>query len=417
MSGTVAARAHRATFWVIGLWAAFLAVEIVVITLGWTMPNQPMGDVYNVYEPWSLSALYGQVMGVTDPWVYPPLALVPMMIPRLLWGIDDYTFAWAMFVAVLNAIGFGALLSDATSRARRTAAVFWLLFMLAIGPVGHFRIDAVTVPIAVIAVLVLARHPAAASALLAVGAWIKIWPGALLLAAFAVLRRRWTMVWPAAIVSGVICVAVIIAGGAGNLFGFLTMQSDRGMQVEAPASTPYLWATLMGLPGARIFFDSEIITFEVAGPGTAVLAELMTPLLVVAAAAISFYAWRRARRGVPERRLLPPVALALVLCFLVFNKVGSPQFHVWLIAPVVLWLLWDRRSAWPYAAAALLSALLTQLVYPLYYEHVLAAEPAALLLITVRNVVLVGLLVVTIAHIVRLPDAEPPGHHEASHSH
>lgn len=410
-------RRQRATFWLIGLWVAFVAVETAVIVLGWTGPNQPMGDVYNVYEPWSLGALYGQIMGVTEPWVYPPLALAPMMVPRLLWGIDDYTFAWAVFIVVLNAIGFGTLLGAATSRARRSAAVFWVLFLLAIGPVGHFRLDAVTVPIAVIAVLVLARHPAAASALLAVGAWIKIWPAALLLAAFAAARRKWVLVWPALAVTLFVCAAVIAAGGADNLFGFLTMQSHRGMQAEAPASTPYLWATLLGLPGARIFFDAEIITFEVAGPGTDVLSELMTPLLVVAAVALSVFALVRVRAGVSERRMLPPLALALVLCFLVFNKVGSPQFHVWLIAPIVLWLLWDRVSAWPYAAATLLSALLTQLVYPVFYDRVLAAQPAALLLLTARNVVLVGLLVMVVAHIVRLPGSGHPGLHEARDAH
>ena len=39
------------------LWIAFALVHLGVAWLGFLLPNQPMGDVYNVYEPWSLQAL------------------------------------------------------------------------------------------------------------------------------------------------------------------------------------------------------------------------------------------------------------------------------------------------------------------------------------------------------------------------
>ena len=43
----------------------------------------------------------------------------------------------------------------------------------------------------------------------------------------------------------------------------------------------------------------------------------------------AFKAWR----GASFVRLFPPLALALVLAFIVFNKVGSPQYMTWIIAP------------------------------------------------------------------------------------
>ena len=94
-----------------------------------------------------------------------------------------------------------------------------------------------------------------------------------------------------------------------------------------------------------------------------------------------------------------------VLTLIVFNKVGSPQFESWLIAPFVLWLVLDRRRAWPLAATALAIAALTQAVYPIAYYGLLIAEPFPVALLTARNAVLVGLLVWSVVRLVRVPAA------------
>jgi len=111
----------------------------------------------------------------------------------------------------------------------------------------------------------------------------------------------------------------------------------------------------------------------------------------------------KARRGAPVVRLLPPLALALVVALIALNKVGSPQFHDWLIAPLVLWIVLDRRRARPLAALALLSAALTQVVYPLLYGELLAAQPVAAAALTARNLVLVVLLVWAVVRVARVP--------------
>ena len=67
------------------LWGVFLAVHAVVAWLGWVLPAQPMGDVVLVYQPWSSAALGGgPVVGITESWVYPQLALMPMLLAQLL---------------------------------------------------------------------------------------------------------------------------------------------------------------------------------------------------------------------------------------------------------------------------------------------------------------------------------------------
>ena len=368
------------------LWVVFLLVHIGVAVLGWVQPNQPMGDVYFVYEPWSNRALNGAGMvGITEPWVYPQLALLPMVLAHGFAWINGYTVGWAIFVTACNALAFGLLVGRGRSRGRTTAAWFWLAFLALIGPIGMYRIDAVTVPLAVAGLLWLSGAPWVGSVLLAVGAWIKIWPAALILAGVIALRRRAVMLGGAAIVSGVVLGIVVVAGGASHALAFVTEQTGRGLQLEAPISMFYLWRAAAGIPGSFIFYDRDILTFQVAGPQVDAVIAVMTPLLAAAVAVVAVIGALKARRGAAFVTLFPPLSVALVLTLIVFNKVGSPQFESWLIAPFVLWLVLDRRRAWPPAVAALAIAALTQAVYPIAYYGLLIAEPFPVAVLTARN--------------------------------
>ena len=68
-------------------------------------------------------------------------------------------------------------------------------------------------------------------------------------------------------------------------------------------------------------------------------------------------------------------SFALTAALIVFNKVGSPQFMTWLVAPIVLGLVLDRRRWRSVAVFALVVAALTQSVYPLTYDGLLLAAP------------------------------------------
>ena len=386
------------------LWIAFAIVHVWVAAAGWWMPNQPMGDVNLVYEPWSSRALSGEgIVGVTEAWVYPQLALLPMVLTHLLAGIAGYNVGWAVLVTLLDALAFALLLGDGRSRPRRRAAWFWLLFAALLGPVGMYRLDAITVPVAIAGLLRLATRPAVAGAVLAVGAWLKVWPAALAAAAFVAMRRRGRVLTGAVVASAVIVAAVVAAGGAAHLLGFVTMQTGRGLQLEAPVSAVYLWGWMLRLPGWWVFYDTDILTFQVTGPQVDTVISLMTPALFLAVAAVAALGYAKARRGASFLVLFPPLGLALTLAFMVFNKVGSPQFHDWLIAPLVLWLVVDARGARVPAAIALASAALTQIVYPLLYTGVMLGEPGAVLVLTARNGLLVWLLVWAVVRVARAP--------------
>jgi hypothetical protein len=388
----------------LSLWIAFVLVHAVVAWAGWNLPSQPMGDVYHVYQPWSAEALAGEgVVGITAPWVYPQLALVPMMLAWAFAWVGSYTQGWWLLMVLLNAAGFALLAGDARSRGRRTAAWFWLAAILLLGPVALYRLDAVTVPLAIAASLWLVGRPWVAGVLLAVGTWIKIWPAALIAAALVTLRRRVPLIVSALVVSAAVLVVVVAAGGGGVALGFVGDQTGRGLQVEAAVSTPYVWLAMLGVPGASVFYNSDIITYEVTGPGVAAVAAAMTPVLALVVLAILATGALKLRRGASFGRLFPPLALALVLALIVANKVGSPQYLTWLVPPLVLGLVLDRwRWAGP-AALVLYTSGLTQLVYPVMYDRMLATELSPVLVLSLRNVLLVALFVWVCARLVRVP--------------
>lgn len=385
------------------LWIAFLIVHVGVAAVGWLIPGS-MGDVWIVYEPWSTDAVAGRgIVGVTESFVYPQLALVPMILAKSLSWIGGYIIAWALLVTALDAIAFAILVGRGRSRGRLVAAAAWLVGIGLLGPVGMYRIDAITVPLAVLGLLWLARRPAVGSALLAAGMWIKVWPVALLATAFVALRRRTSVLLGALAVSAVVIAISLALGGARHLFGFVGEQTGRGLQVEAPVSTFYLWRAALGIPGSSVFYDRDILTYQVTGPGAQTVIDVMTPLLGLAALVVVALGAVQAWRGATFVRLVPPLALALVLTLIVFNKVGSPQFQVWLIAPVVFWLVADRSRAWTAAGLTAVLLALTQVVYPFLYGPVLQAQPAAVLILTLRNVLSVVLLIVAVVQVARVP--------------
>lgn len=390
---------------------AFVAAHAFVAVMGYVLPHGPMGDVYLVYEPWSGCALGftdycdasgRQIVGITESWVYPALALVPMLAAWLFEGLVSYTPAWAILVTLIDAAAFAVLIGRGRSRGRTVAAVFWLAFMVALGPVGMYRLEGITVPLAIVGSLWLIGRPWLGSALLAVGTWIKVWPAALLAAALVAVRRRGAIVGGAAIVSAVTMAVVTLLGGGSNLFGFVSDQTGRGLQIEAPVSTVHLWFSALDILDSRVYYDSDLLTFQVSGPGVNPLIAIMTPLLaasVLALAAIALWALRRGARFVA---LFPALALSLVLALIVVNKVGSPQYMTWLIAPLVFGLVVDRATWQRPAVFALVIAGLTQIVYPIFYNFMMVAHPAwgVVLVLTARNLLLVVFFIWSIAHLV-----------------
>lgn len=382
------------------LWAAFVVVSVWLGWQGYVAEAVPYGDVSFVYEMWAAQAAQGAgTIGIDTVWVYPVFALVPILLP-LLAGQGAYALGWIILVTALNASAFAYLLYSAGGTARnkvqRIAAWWWLAFLLLLGPIAVARLDSAITPFAIVGLLSALERPALAGALLTIATWIKVSPAALIAAVLVAVDRRRTVFISVLVTSGVIIAIAVILGGASNLFSFLGQQTTRGLQIEAPLATPFLWLAALGQEGYAVYYDTVILTFQVMGEGTNIAADLSSVLIALGFVGILGWGMLLHRKGSRPSHVLPAVALALTMVLIVFNKVGSPQYIGWLAAPIIAGLVMERTSFVAPAVIALVLAALTQSFYPYLYAGLLNVQPLELSLLTLRNIGEVVLLAVSV---------------------
>jgi len=389
------------------VWVAFLLAHLWVGWLALTGPGMPLGDL-DVYAFWVRYGLAeGVWVGIDTLWVYPIGAIIPMLMASIA-GLDAFRNAWVSLVLVGDMIAFVVVLGI---RARPAHVGWWWSgFLVLLGPIAVGRIDAFAVAAAVCGMAMLGARPTVAGALLAVATWIKVWPAALIAAALVSLRRRVEVLVGAVVLSVAVLVSMMSLGAASTVFSFLGTQQTRGLQIEAVLATPLMWMAAAGSPAAgSVYYDTEILTFQLSGPSAALVAAIATPALVILAAALLVLGLVATRRGVEPARLLPPLTLALTVALIVGNKVGSPQFASWLAVPVLYGLVTARKGGVDFrvpAALALAIALLTQLVYPTLYAQLVQLSPVVLGLLTTRNLLYLVLLGWATAQLLRVtPDA------------
>jgi len=392
----VADAAHAVLVSQFTVWVLFVLVHMWLGTLNLIGPGLPMGDVTITYKFWVDQAVLSDYwVGIDGVWVYPIAAIVPMLIPYLA-GPELYGGAWLSMVFVLNAIAFGMLTGWGFARERLAIAWWWVGFLVLLGPIALGRIDSVTVPLAIIGVLLVAKRPGAATVILVVATWIKVWPAAILAAIVVAVRARLTVIATALAVSAAIIIVAATYGAGANVFSFITEQTGRALQVEAPVSTIWLWLAKAGVPDTFVYYDHDILTYGITGAGTDVASQVMTPIMAVVALAVVALGILAVRRGVPEAHVLPPLALALVTTLIAFNKVGSPQFVSWLAVPIILGLATSTGgrgfSFRVPAVLVLVIAGLTQVLYPVLYSSFLGLDTFLVLVITVRNLLYFVLL-------------------------
>ena len=382
------------------LWAVFVVVSVWLGWQGYVAEAVPYGDVSFVYEMWAAQAAQGAgTIGIDTVWVYPVFALVPILLP-LLAGQGSYALGWIVLVTILNAAAFAYLLYSAGGTARnkvqRIAAWWWLAFLLLLGPIAVARLDSVITPLAIVGLLAALERPALAGALLTVATWTKVSPAALIAAVLVAVDRRRTVFISVLVTSGVIIAIAVILGGASNLFSFLGQQTTRGLQIEAPLATPFLWLAALGQEGYAVYYDTVILTFQVMGEGTNIAADLSSVLIALGFVGILGWGMLLHRKGSRPSHVLPAVALALTMVLIVFNKVGSPQYIGWLAAPIIAGLVMERTRFVAPAVIALVLAALTQSFYPYLYAGLLNVQSLELSLLTLRNIGEVVLLAVSV---------------------
>jgi Glycosyltransferase family 87 len=330
---------------------------------------------------------------------YPPGALPVFAIPSLLLSpdgdLDRYRdgFEAEMLVCGGLAVLFvlAALLALDAGPVRLALALgFTALAPLLLGSVVLSRFDLWPAALSVGALAaLLARRDRLGSAVLGLAVAAKLYPVVLVpVAGIWIWRRSGRR---AALVSLAVFAAVVVASfvpflalSPHGLWESVTRQSDRPLQIESLGAGVLL--VLHQVAGVGITMKSSHGSQNLAGGGPDAIAVLQTALQIAAVVAV----WVWFARGRMERDRLVRAFAATVCAFIVFGKVFSPQFLIWLVPLVPL--VRGRRGGVAGAILAL-ALVLTQLWFPFrYWDLVLLFSALPSWLVLARDLVMVGLL-------------------------
>jgi hypothetical protein len=391
---------------------AFVLAHLWALLMGIAGAPYIFGDV-QLYHWWAQRGFSMGLWPILDePWVYPAGALIPVTLPGLgTGGWGQYAALWCAMIVALNASA--TIMLVRRGRRGRVAALWWLIFLAALGPVWIGRLDGVAAPLILIALLVAAQRPAVATAVATFGAWVKIAPAAIVVAlgAVAVGARRWRMLAsavlaPGALVSVAIIGSALIGGAGSRAWSVFGEQSSRTLQVESVTATWFSVARAWD-PSITVAYNDTIFTWEVQGTGAQSAAQALDIALPIAVALIAVLTWlavRRCQGAAPDVLCLATTATLAAL--IAFNKVGSPQFVAWLgpaVAAALALAGRRKRRVWRPSAAGLLGVgLLTQVIYPAGYGPFINGEAWMVVVVALRNVGVVMLLGWAVWRLVRV---------------
>ena len=384
-------KALATNFWFI-LGIALLA-HLILILLG-TASGDPFGDVRYTYDAWVNNMIQGNyLLGITDPWVYPFVAQLPLWLAHWVWPLD-YMTGWFILSVNVNMLVICYMLGWGKRMDRVKAVWFFIACVFLIGPVAIGRLEVFTVALGIIGTIAFLENRESVSLqLFNVATWIKVSPMAALFSGFIVSenRKRYflNLLYGTAVILGI----GLLLGGNQNLFSFITMQSGRGIQVESTIGIIWLIQILLGIPGSKVYYDDALVTFQLSGFGVTEIASIMTLVQFGALAITIFLGFRAKRAGVDRNTLFTWIFLTATLDLLVFNKVGSPQYELWVVGAAIVGIL-AKVDKWKFVTRiTLITSGLSWLIFPIFYGDLLDGKPLGISLLVLRNLGVIAILV------------------------
>ncbi len=351
-------------------WAIWVVLRCALVgIIAGLIPWPEQVNDLSIYAGWVAESLREGRFPTDEMWQYPPLAGPVFVLGAWLPGGP------MGFVTLF--LGFdAAIMAMLTAQARRTGrgagARLWALLPIIVGPLLLARFDVVPTTFAVAAVL-MAGRPLASGALAATGAWLKVWPVLVL----AALRRRDLPRGAVGALVACALIATILLVTTVDPLSFVDGQRDRGLQIESLAAWPFLVA---GLLGAEVEVVYRYGAHELEAAGVEIVAG---GVVVLTLALLGVVAVQRLR-GVLDVLPGADVALAAVLFSVATSRVFSGQYFIWLLGLAAV-TLGDPTSRMRRTSMLLIAAgLATQLVYPWLYSALLAGNPVAVLVQSVR---------------------------------
>ena len=341
---------------------------------------------------------------------YPPGSIAIANVPYLVTH-EEYRLAFIAQSVAFDALGLWAVYRLSRRRGSWWGVAAWLGLLPLLGPVAFTRLDmAVAACIAWALERVEAGRWTRGGIWLGLGTVIKLTPGLMLPVVAIAAPRRWR---PAAAFTAVVAVSVL---------PFLTdlpklFDSIAGYHLERGVHAESLWGSAALLARVTMGTSVEVVGAFGASDISSRLDDSLKLLSNIAALVVlidSVLAAWHVRRGNGAQTVL--VAGGYLVLLTAVGRVFSPQYLVWLVAPIAAGLAIAPRPLRWSAVLLAISIALAHLVYPVWFFDYMAVKGWAVAVGFARNLALLGagLLAVRVAWRYQpapdpdsAPDAEP----------
>jgi hypothetical protein len=404
---------RQAQLVIVGLWAATRVVLLVVSLNPRLYSAALFGDV-RLYGAKAERMFQGELPYRDVAIEYPPGSVPFTIVPGLVVGTGaGYRLAFVLEMLVVDAVGLWAAvrLARLLDAGRRRIPLAYVGIMAAIGPLLVLRFDLLPAVCVLLAATLAAEGRAGpAAAALGYGAAAKLYPGVLLpllilgLVPAGGWWRSLRRTVPAFLAGFALTVVPALALSVKGTLGAVLYHVERGVQIES------LWATAIGLAHLAGWLPARTVpgfgAYDLQSSVSGVAKVVSTAATAVALLGAAWLVWRRSRRSGGLRPADWAGAFAVgVFAFVLPTRVLSPQYLVWLGAPMagLADRTTGRRALWVLVAAVVIS----QVIFPFRYTQLRHLEAFDICLLAARNLLLLASGVLTVRAFHQSQDREP----------
>ena len=349
------------------------------------------------YETWGREMTDGRVPYRDFSVEYLPGALPVFLLPAITAGRShrsyEISFETLMLLCGFATIGAVALTLRRLGGDLRSSVgnlAFVAVSPLLLGNVSLSRFDLFPAALAAAGVAAtLGESPVLAGSLLGVGTAVKLYPILFIPFAAVYFGRRSRDSARRLIVAAATTIAVIVlpflAIAPHGVIASVRDQASRPLQIESLGSSIALVAHQVYGQSLGVAFS---YSWNLAGPTAKLIAagQVVAQALAILALLLAFW------RGPATPQRLVRYLAAAIIAFVVFGKVLSPQYLIWLVPAVAI--VAGRRGR---IAVVLLEVALvaTQLYFPRRFGPLVTNfDPMATWLLATRNLLLVAMLAI-----------------------
>jgi len=341
-------------------------------------------------------------------WEFPPLAYVFILIPRLFTSDPmAYQSVYIVMTMMVTMIGL-ALIMLICRRYEKRALIPMGIYLFAVYIQYEFffcRLDVIVCVLTLAAVyLYLEKRYPWAFILLAIGMLVKLYPGILFLIflmPFIISNRKNALRYAVLFTATALVLFIpFFIMSPDNVFSFISYHSDRGIQIESVAASFVLVVGQLGL--TTVFSNNMYWSFNLEGGLADTILPLMMPLLIVMILGFYVAYYLKCKNESDDSERFESVVIAsfaVLLIFIVFNKVFSAQYILWILFMLIP--LFIRTKSFERCVFLLLASvaviMITDHIVNLY-GGLVYQDPYVVCILFIRNIIVIMLMALAVRY-------------------